>query len=196
MTDEVGHLVLREQLRPDRRAQHHAGDGRRRSRQPRTLDRDAGKPRQARPRGRGPALRPKRSASCASQQLGLTRPELAVIMAYAKLDLFSSIVASKAPDDPAFEPLLVDYFPDELAKFGEARKRHRLRREIIATRAVQPHRQPDRPDLRDAEARRGRHRRRPCRAGLRGGVLRLPHRRPGRPHQRARRQGAGRRPRR
>ena len=30
--------------------------------------------------------------------LGLTRPELAVIMAYAKLDLFSSIVASKAPD--------------------------------------------------------------------------------------------------
>ena len=42
-------------------------------------------------------------------------------------------IASKAPDDPAFETLLVDYFPDELANFGEARKRHRLRREIIAT---------------------------------------------------------------
>ena len=65
--------------------------------------------------------------------LGLTRPELAVIMAYAKLDLFSSIVASKAPDDPAFEPMLVRYFPDELAKYAEARSRHRLRREIIAT---------------------------------------------------------------
>ena len=67
------------------------------------------------------------------QQLGLTRPELAVIMAYAKLDLFASLIASKAPDDPAFEPLLIDYFPDELAIYGEARKRHRLRREIIAT---------------------------------------------------------------
>jgi len=68
------------------------------------------------------------------QHLGLTRPELAVIMAYAKLDFFSSLIASRAPDDPAFEPLLVGYFPDELEKFGEARKRHKLRREIIATR--------------------------------------------------------------
>jgi glutamate dehydrogenase len=68
------------------------------------------------------------------QHLGLTRPELAVVMAYAKLDFFSSLIASKAPDDPAFEKLLVTYFPDELETFGEARKRHRLRREIIATR--------------------------------------------------------------
>jgi glutamate dehydrogenase len=68
------------------------------------------------------------------QSLGLTRPELAVVMAYAKLDLFSSLVASEAPDDPAFETLLTTYFPDALAKFSEARKHHRLRREIIATR--------------------------------------------------------------
>ncbi|HEX5006428.1 MAG TPA: NAD-glutamate dehydrogenase [Hyphomonadaceae bacterium] len=67
-------------------------------------------------------------------QQGLTRPELAVIMAYAKLDLFASLIASQAPDDTAFEQLLVDYFPRELAKFDEARQRHRLRREIIATR--------------------------------------------------------------
>ncbi len=67
------------------------------------------------------------------QQLGLTRPELAVIMAYAKLDLFASLIASKAPDDPAFEQLLVDYFPKELAVYAGARRRHRLRREIIAT---------------------------------------------------------------
>ncbi|HVY87889.1 MAG TPA: NAD-glutamate dehydrogenase [Hyphomonadaceae bacterium] len=66
--------------------------------------------------------------------LGLARPELAVIMAYAKLDLFSSIVASEAPDDTAFEQMLINYFPKELEKFSEARKRHRLRREIIATR--------------------------------------------------------------
>jgi len=67
------------------------------------------------------------------QHAGLTRPELAVLMAYAKLDLFASLIASKAPDDPAFEPLLVDYFPEELEVYGEARKRHRLHREIIAT---------------------------------------------------------------
>src|SRR6185503_21193571 len=67
-------------------------------------------------------------------QLGLTRPELAVIMAYAKLDLFASLIDSQGPDDPAFEALLTSYFPKELEKFGEARKRHRLRREIIATR--------------------------------------------------------------
>ena len=66
--------------------------------------------------------------------LGLTRPELAVIMAYAKLDLFSSLIASEAPDDTAFEDLLTTYFPNALEKFGEARKHHRLRREIIATR--------------------------------------------------------------
>jgi glutamate dehydrogenase len=64
---------------------------------------------------------------------GLARPELAVIMAYAKLDLFASIVGSAAPDDPAFEEMLTGYFPRELEKYGEARKRHRLRREIIAT---------------------------------------------------------------
>ncbi|MFT3722581.1 MAG: NAD-glutamate dehydrogenase [Hyphomonadaceae bacterium] len=68
------------------------------------------------------------------QSQGLTRPELAVIMAYAKLDLFASLIGSEAPDDSAFEQMLIDYFPKELEKFGEARKRHRLRREIIATR--------------------------------------------------------------
>jgi glutamate dehydrogenase len=66
--------------------------------------------------------------------LGLTRPELAVLMAYGKLDLFASLIASKAPDDPAFEHLLTEYFPDELKRFGAARDNHRLRREIIATR--------------------------------------------------------------
>ncbi len=67
-------------------------------------------------------------------QQGLTRPELAVMMAYAKLDLFSSLIASEAPDDSAFEDLLATYFPKPLERFSEARKRHRLRREIIATR--------------------------------------------------------------
>jgi glutamate dehydrogenase len=42
---------------------------------------------------------------------GLTRPELAVLLAYGKLDLFDDIVASEAPDDPWFEATLRGYFP-------------------------------------------------------------------------------------
>src|SRR5262249_6311842 len=33
---------------------------------------------------------------------GLTRPELAVLLAYAKLELFDELVASPVPDDPYF----------------------------------------------------------------------------------------------
>ena len=64
---------------------------------------------------------------------GLSRPELAVITAYGKLELSAEIVASAAPDDPYFEKTLVQYFPTELAKFEKEMKRHRLRREIIST---------------------------------------------------------------
>ncbi len=64
---------------------------------------------------------------------GLTRPELAVITAYGKLELSAEIVASTAPDDPYFEKTLIQYFPAPLAKFEREMKRHRLRREIIAT---------------------------------------------------------------
>ena len=64
---------------------------------------------------------------------GLTRPELAVLLAYGKLDLFDEIVASKAPDDAAFEATLEAYFPKPLGRYEDEMKRHRLRREIIAT---------------------------------------------------------------
>ena len=64
---------------------------------------------------------------------GLTRPELAVLLAYGKLDLFDEIVASKAPDDPAFEAVLEAYFPSPLGQYEAQMRRHRLRREIIAT---------------------------------------------------------------
>jgi glutamate dehydrogenase len=65
---------------------------------------------------------------------GLTRPELAKLIAYAKIDLFDSLVASLTPDDPHFEQTLISYFPTPLGKFDLQMKRHRLRREIIATR--------------------------------------------------------------
>ena len=64
---------------------------------------------------------------------GLSRPELAVLTAYAKLELSDDIVASKAPEDSFFEDSLVRYFPAPLAKFGADMKNHRLRREIIST---------------------------------------------------------------
>ncbi len=68
------------------------------------------------------------------QNKGLTRPEISVLMAYAKNDLFDAVVASQAPDDPVFQSLLLNYFPQDLARFDEARKTHRLHKEIISTR--------------------------------------------------------------
>jgi glutamate dehydrogenase len=63
----------------------------------------------------------------------LTRPELAVLMAYSKLGLAEDIVASRAPEDPFFEATLVRYFPGPLARFEDQMRGHRLRREIVAT---------------------------------------------------------------
>jgi glutamate dehydrogenase len=65
---------------------------------------------------------------------GLTRPELAVLLAYAKLALKDELLASKVPDDPYLARELERYFPQTLRElFPEAIAAHRLRREIIAT---------------------------------------------------------------
>jgi glutamate dehydrogenase len=65
---------------------------------------------------------------------GLTRPELAVTLAYAKLTLYSDLVASEVPDDPYLARELGRYFPKPLTdRFPKAVQDHRLRREIIAT---------------------------------------------------------------
>ncbi|HET9229923.1 MAG TPA: NAD-glutamate dehydrogenase, partial [Vitreimonas sp.] len=69
-----------------------------------------------------------------SAHLGLTRPELSKLVAYAKLDLSDAFSASPAADDPAFAETLKRYFPDELGKFEALMQTHRLRRDIIATR--------------------------------------------------------------
>ena len=64
----------------------------------------------------------------------LTRPELAVLLAYAKIALFAALLDSQIPDDLYFAEELRGYFPtgmrDDYA--GEI-VGHRLRREIIAT---------------------------------------------------------------
>ena len=66
--------------------------------------------------------------------VGLTRPELAVLLSYSKLVLFQQLVDSDAPEDPYLSRELVRYFPKPLqAKYAKAMEGHRLKREIIAT---------------------------------------------------------------
>ena len=66
--------------------------------------------------------------------LGLTRPEIAILMAYSKISVYQDLLASDLPDDPLLVQDLLLYFPHELRKrFPAAIGRHRLRREIIAT---------------------------------------------------------------
>ncbi|QUD86867.1 NAD-glutamate dehydrogenase [Phenylobacterium montanum] len=72
-------------------------------------------------------------ADLAQAGQGLSRPELSVLLAYAKLDLVDQIIASQGPDDPYFVATLQNYFPKALGPFADEMKRHRLRREIIAT---------------------------------------------------------------
>ena len=69
-----------------------------------------------------------------SSRLGLTRPELSVLLAYAKNVAYTELLESDLPDDPRLEMDLLRYFPDPIQeKYPEAITRHRLRREIIAT---------------------------------------------------------------
>jgi glutamate dehydrogenase len=64
----------------------------------------------------------------------LTRPELAVLLAYAKLTLHADLLASSVPDDAYLGRELLRYFPHTLSQhFPDAIEHHRLRREIIAT---------------------------------------------------------------
>ncbi|ASV87622.1 bacterial NAD-glutamate dehydrogenase family protein [Ochrobactrum quorumnocens] len=64
----------------------------------------------------------------------LTRPELAVLLAYAKLSLSDDLVASRLPDEPYFDQLLFGYFPKRMVKnYAEEISNHRLKREIVAT---------------------------------------------------------------
>ncbi|MEO3387274.1 NAD-glutamate dehydrogenase [Mesorhizobium sp. CAU 1741] len=64
----------------------------------------------------------------------LTRAEIGVLLAYAKIVLFDDIVASGLPDDPHLEMDLMAYFPGRMSKkYADEIRGHRLRREIIAT---------------------------------------------------------------
>ncbi len=65
---------------------------------------------------------------------GLTRPELCVLLSYAKLSLTKELLDSDIPDNPEMEYWVLDYFPEVLSKnYKTEILRHRLKREIIAT---------------------------------------------------------------
>ncbi len=65
---------------------------------------------------------------------GLTRPELAVLQAYAKIRYTRALLDSDIPESKAMEGRLLKYFPDALVKDYTAEiKKHQLRREIICT---------------------------------------------------------------
>ncbi|QFR33188.1 NAD-glutamate dehydrogenase [Ancylobacter sp. TS-1] len=66
---------------------------------------------------------------------GLMRPELAVLLAYAKLTAHADLLDTDVPDDPYLARELAAYFPPELReRFPDGIEGHRLRRDIVATR--------------------------------------------------------------
>ena len=65
---------------------------------------------------------------------GLTRPELSILLSYAKLVAYPQLLESDVPEDPYLSKELVRYFPEPLQKkYAKAMEGHRLKREIIAT---------------------------------------------------------------
>lgn len=64
----------------------------------------------------------------------LTRPEIAMLLAYSKMYLKQDILASDVPEDPYYEKFLLTAFPIPMReKYFNEMKEHSLRREIIAT---------------------------------------------------------------
>ena len=65
---------------------------------------------------------------------GLTRPELAVLLSYAKMSVYGQLLDSNVPEDPFLSVELKRYFPTPLQeRYAANMERHRLKREIIAT---------------------------------------------------------------
>ena len=65
---------------------------------------------------------------------GLTRPELSVVMSYAKMALYAEMVQSNVPEDEYLSRELSRYFPAPLQKrYTSYLREHPLAREIIAT---------------------------------------------------------------
>ena len=69
--------------------------------------------------------------------LGLTRPELSVLLSYSKIMLYRQLLESDVPEDPWLSQELQRYFPVPLQeKYSAYMGEHRLKREIIATQVT------------------------------------------------------------
>ena len=65
---------------------------------------------------------------------GLTKPEVAVLLAYSKMTYFEALIHSDIPDDEFLETELIEYFPAVLGeRFSKEMRAHQLKREIIST---------------------------------------------------------------
>jgi len=133
MTDEVGHLVLKNNYRQTLALTLSEAtaprDVARQARFMDTLERAGLLDRAVERLPDREALR-----ELEDRKLGLTRPELAVLIAYAKMTLFEELLESEMPDDHHFTIFLTDYFPIPIrARLGDAIGDHPLRREIVAT---------------------------------------------------------------
>jgi glutamate dehydrogenase len=69
---------------------------------------------------------------------GLTRPELAMVTAFTKIDLVQTLETTRVVDDPYLvERFLEPYFPATMvSRFESEIGKHRLRRELVATEAA------------------------------------------------------------
>lgn len=66
--------------------------------------------------------------------IGLTKPELSVLVAYSKIILEDEIRKSDLPDDPYLSSYIKHAFPSQLLKsYSGYLDKHKLRREIIST---------------------------------------------------------------
>ncbi len=133
MTDEVAELCLRNNILQNQAISHALADPRK------WLDGQQAFMRRLEARGqlnRELELLPDDETLMQRRQMGqgLFRPEIAVILAYAKMTLYEDLLASDLPDDAYLHQDLVKYFPRPLRKTYEPQiGEHRLRREIVAT---------------------------------------------------------------
>ncbi|HEX2729307.1 MAG TPA: NAD-glutamate dehydrogenase domain-containing protein, partial [Rubrobacteraceae bacterium] len=136
MTDEVGHLVLRdnyEQTRAISNASalaHPMVDVH--VRYIRALEQSGALNRELEFLPSDETLAERRS-----EGRGLTAPEFSILLSYTKISLYKDILASDLPEDPYLVAELEHYFPGPLReRFRDRMPEHRLRREILATSVV------------------------------------------------------------
>jgi glutamate dehydrogenase len=133
MTDDVAALVLRDNYLQGEALSVAAARG------PAALDRQARLIRELEKSGRlDRALEflpdDEELAARSAAHRGLTRPELSVLLAYAKMSLDHDLVQSDLPDAPELTDALCAYFPPALReRFATQIAAHPLKREIVAT---------------------------------------------------------------